>query len=146
MSAGRGVSCALALAGVRPTAQRRVIWQAISAAAPAHVCAEDLYHDLRHAGAQASLATVYNTLRAFEEAGLLRRVSTASGRIWFDTDTADHQHFYIPDEERIVDIAGPRIRLSDLPEPPQGYKVARVDLLIELERDPAQDYVKKVTR
>lgn len=132
MSAIRGEICALARAGLRPTAQRRVIWQAITAAAPAHVCADALHRDLRQQGARASLATVYNTLRSFEQVGLLRRVSTASGRIWFDTDTADHQHFYVPDEDRILDIPGPRICLSGLPAPPTGYRIARVDLVIEL--------------
>lgn len=132
MSAGRGAGCALAMAGVRPTAQRRAIWQAITAAAPAHVCADALHRDLREQGAAASLATVYNTLRSFEAAGLLRRVSTASGRVWFDTDTADHQHFYVPDEDRILDIPGPRVRLSDLPAAPAGYCIARVDVVIEL--------------
>ena len=62
------------------------------------------------AGVKVSLATVYNTLHQFTEAGLLRQVVVDAARSYFDTNTGDHQHFYHEDEGMLIDIPGRRHR------------------------------------
>jgi Fur family iron response transcriptional regulator len=67
-----------------------------------------------------SLATVYNTLHQFIEAGLLREVVVNSGRFYFDTNVSDHHHFFFEDTGRLLDIPGEHVAVSGLPKPPAG--------------------------
>ncbi|ASV86357.1 ferric uptake regulator family protein [Ochrobactrum quorumnocens] len=83
-------------------------------------------------GEKLSVATVYNALNQFAGAGLIRKISLHSERTYFDTDTGDHTHFYIHDEDRIIDIASNDVSVGPLPPPPAGYKVSKVDILIHL--------------
>jgi len=69
-----------------------------------HVEAGAFHADLTKDGVNISLATVYNTLRDFERAGLTRRITVASERVWFDTDTGDHQHLDIERKGRLDDL------------------------------------------
>ena len=68
-----------------------------------------------------SLATIYNTLHQFRAAGLLREVAVDASRSYFDTDTSDHHHFYLEDEQRVIDIPASAIVIQNLPEPPAGH-------------------------
>ena len=81
-----------------------------------------------------SLATVYNTLHQFQEAGLLREVAVDASRSYFDTDTSDHHHFYIEDEQRVVDIPTSSIVIKGLPEPPAGMVVTHVDVVVRVKK------------
>src|SRR5690348_12124416 len=83
----------LRAAGLRPTRQRTALAELLGSE-HRHVSAESLLKDARKAGVPVSLATVYNTLHQFTDAGLLREVVVASGRTYFDTNTGDHQHFF----------------------------------------------------
>jgi Fur family transcriptional regulator, iron response regulator len=79
-----------------------------------------------------SLATVYNTLHQFVGAGLLREVVVNPGRSYFDTNVSDHHHFFHEDNGTLIDIAGDRIEVKDLPKPPPGTAVHRVDVIIRV--------------
>ena len=81
-----------------------------------------------------SLATVYNALNQFRDAGLLREVVVAPGRSYFDTNTGHHHHFFVEGENALVDIPNAEVLLDKLPHAPQGYEVARVDVVVRLRK------------
>lgn len=122
----------LAQAKIRPTRQRVALaGLLVGDGCNRHVTAEGLFERAQAAGVQVSLATVYNTLRGFTAAGLLTEVVVDGSRSYFDTNTRDHAHFYFEAEGRISDVPE-RVRLEDLPEPPEGHEIARVDVVIRL--------------
>lgn len=123
----------LALAGLRPTRQRLALAQRLFAR-DRHITAEDLHAECGAAGDTVSLATVYNALNQFTRAGLLREVSVEGARTYFDTNTGDHHHFYVEDEDRIVDIPAGHVAIADLPPAPEGMVIERVDVLVRLRR------------
>ena len=81
-----------------------------------------------------SLATIYNTLHQFRAAGLLREVAVDASRSYFDTDTSDHHHFYLEDEQRVIDIPASAIVIQNLPEPPTGMTVTHVDVVVRVRK------------
>lgn len=119
-------------AGLRPTRQRLSLAHLLFSKGNRHVSAEALHEEAIIARIPVSLATVYNTLHQFNEAGLLRAVAVESSKTYFDTNTSDHHHFFIEDENRVVDVPASQITVSDLPEPPEGMEVARVDVIVRL--------------
>ncbi|MSP82894.1 MAG: transcriptional repressor [Alphaproteobacteria bacterium] len=123
-------------AGLRPTRQRLALARLLFAAGDRHVSAEQLFEEAARAGLKVSQATVYNTLHHFTRAGLLREVVVDAGRYYFDTNTRHHQHFYLEEGAVLVDILGDRIRVEDLPEPPAGTAVDRVDVVVRLKGRP----------
>jgi Fur family iron response transcriptional regulator len=121
-------------AGLRPTRQRLALAQLLFASGNRHVTAESLHDEAVAVRVPVSLATVYNTMHQFTEAGLLREVTVDGSRIYFDTNTAEHHHFYCEDDGTLLDIAGGAIEVSSLPAPPHGAKVDRVDVIVRLKR------------
>jgi Fur family iron response transcriptional regulator len=122
-------------AGLRPTRQRLLLSKLLfERGEDWHVTAEALHEDVLKNGAKVSLATVYNTLHQFTDVGLLRQIVIGSGKTYFDTNTDDHHHFYDADEEQLQDIPQDSIVLSGLPEAPDGSKIGRVDVIIQLEK------------
>ena len=75
----------------------------------------------REAGIGVSLATVYNTLHQFTEAGMLRQVAVDASRFYFDTNVGAHQHFYAEDDGRLIDIPGDAIAVAGVPAPPKRH-------------------------
>src|SRR3954467_2142869 len=123
----------LRAAGLRPTRQRSLLAQLLGSE-HRHVSAESLHREAQKAGMPVALATVYNTLHQFTEAGLLREVVVGSGRSYFDTNTGDHQHFYCEDDGTLIDIEGDVIAVAGVPEPPKGMAVDRVDVVVRVRR------------
>lgn len=121
-------------AGLRPTRQRLALARLLFDHDDRHVSAEALHGEAMGAGVRVSLATVYNTLHQFTEAGLLREVVVDSGRTYFDTNVADHHHFFYEDNGDLRDIPGDQIGLSGLPAAPTDAEVARVDVIIRVRR------------
>ena len=120
-------------AGLRPTRQRLALASLLFEGENRHVCAENLFEDAQAGNIRVSLATVYNSLHQFTEAGLLREVTVAPGRSYFDTNVADHHHFYHEDEGSLVDIPGDDVIATHLPVPPEGTKIARIDIVVRIE-------------
>ncbi|MFD2676265.1 iron response transcriptional regulator IrrA [Camelimonas lactis] len=119
-------------AGLRPTRQRVSLGWLLFARGDRHVTAEMLYEEASKARVPVSLATVYNTLHQFTEVGLLREVAVDGSRTYFDTNVGDHHHFFVEGEERLLDIPGSSINISNLPEAPEGMEIARVDVVVRL--------------
>ncbi len=119
-------------AGLRPTRQRLSLAHLLFSKGNRHICAEALHEEAVLARVPVSLATVYNTLHQFNEAGLLRAVAVESSKTYFDTNTSDHHHFFIEHENRVVDVPASHINVTDLPEPPEGMEIARVDVIVRL--------------
>jgi len=99
-----------------------------------HLTAEGLHDEAMAAGVPVSLATVYNTMHQFTEAGLLREVTVDGNRTYFDTNIGDHHHFYCEDDGTLMDIDGDAIAVAGVPAPPAGAQVDRVDVIVRLKR------------
>ena len=91
-------------AGLRPTRQRVELGRVLFARGHRHISAEDLHAEAEAAGVRVSLATVYNALHQFTEAGLLREVAIDGTRTYFDTNVSDHHHFFVEGEGRLIDM------------------------------------------
>ncbi|AVO38146.1 iron response transcriptional regulator IrrA [Pukyongiella litopenaei] len=122
-------------AGLRPTRQRVTLAELlVGDGQHRHVTAESLFEAASAGSAPVSLATVYNTLRAFCDARLLQEVTVDGQRSYFDTNTSDHPHFYWEDEGRLTDAPADQIRIARLPDAPEGAEIASVDVVIRLRR------------
>ena len=121
-------------AGLRPTRQRVALGQLLFSRGDRHVTAESLFEEAVAAYMPVSLATVYNTLHQFTAAGLLREIAVDGTRVYFDTNISEHHHFLL-DDEGLCYIPGSEVTVSNLPEPPAGMKIARIDVVVRLQRD-----------
>ncbi len=121
-------------AGLRPTRQRVALANLLFAGGDRHVTAEGLHEEAVKAGVPVSLATVYNTMNQFTEAGLLREVTVDGTRTYFDTNIGAHHHFYCEDDGTLLDIDGHAIEIAGVPAPPHGAKIERMDVIIRLKR------------
>lgn len=119
-------------AGLRPTRQRLALGQLLFGSGDRHVSAEMLHAEVEAAGEQVSLATVYNALHQFKQAGLLREIAIEGSRTFFDTNTSNHSHFLLEEDGTVVDIPGDSIAVSGLPEPPPGMRISHVDVVVRL--------------
>lgn len=125
----------LAHAGLRPTRQRVALAALlVGDGQDRHVTAEGLHAAAQAAGDGVSLATVYNTLRAFCAAGLVHEITVDGSRSYFDTRMDDHPHFYWEDTAELTDAPKDQLTILRLPEAPEGAQVARVDVVIRLRR------------
>ena len=122
--------------GLRPTRQRISLGWILFAKGDRHVTAEVLYEEAMRARVPVSLATVYNTLHQFTEVGLLRQLAVDGSKSYFDTNMSEHHHFYMEDEDSLMDVPG-EIAVGDLPVPPAGMEIARVDVIVRLRRRPS---------
>lgn len=125
----------LATAGLRPTRQRLTLASLlVGDGRNRHVTAESLFDAAKSDGASVSLATVYNTLRAFCDAGLLQEVTVDGSRSYFDTNTHDHPHFFWEEEGRLSDAPSDELVIAKLPNAPEGAEIASVDVVIRLRK------------
>jgi Fur family iron response transcriptional regulator len=131
---GLDAAATLRRARLRPTRQRVELVGLLFGAGDRHMTAETLHAEATRAGVQVSLATVYNTLHQFTEAGLLRQVVVDAARSYFDTNTGDHQHFFVEDEGTLIDIPGKDIAVAGVPAPPKGMSVDRIDVVVRVKR------------
>src|SRR5436853_5175899 len=120
--------------GLRPTRQRMSLGWILFAKGDRHVTAELLYEEATRAKVPVSLATVYNTLHQFTEVGLLRQVAVDGSKSYFDTNASEHHHFFVEGEDALVDIPGAQVIVNKLPTAPDGYEIARVDVVVRLRR------------
>lgn len=119
-------------AGLRPTRQRVALGWLLFGRGHRHVTAERLFEEAGSARVPVSLATVYNTLHQFTEAGLLREIAVDGAKTYFDTNLETHHHFLEHGGDTLVDIPAGEIELGRLPEPPPGMVIDRVDVVVRL--------------
>ncbi len=125
----------LAGAGLRPTRQRVALAALlVGDGHNRHVTAESLFAASSGAGQKVSLATVYNTLRAFCDAGLMQEVTVDGTKSYFDTRVDDHPHFFWEDDGSLTDAPADELKITGLPQAPDGVDIARVDVVIRLRR------------
>lgn len=122
----------LRTAGLRPTRQRLALAKLLFENGPRHVTAESLHGEAQDSAMRVSLATVYNTLHQFTEAGLLKEIVVDTARSYFDTTIHEHGHFYHEATGQLMDIQDP-LQLAHMPDAPAGMKIAGVDVVIRLQ-------------
>ncbi len=124
----------LRTAGLRPTKQRLALGRLLFDGEKRHVTAEQLHGEAVGGNVRVSLATVYNTLHQFTQAGLLREVVVEPNRSYFDTNTSNHHHFYAPDNGGLTDIPAAHVTLQKIPDAPAGTEIERVDVIVRVKQ------------
>jgi Fur family iron response transcriptional regulator len=120
--------------GLRPTRQRMALAELLFGRGHRHISAEGLHDEATVERVPVSLATIYNTLHQFTEAGLLREVAVDGSKTYFDTNTGEHHHFFVEDDNQVIDIPEGEMGVGKIPAPPPGYEVSRVDVVVRLRR------------
>src|SRR5882762_10704634 len=121
--------------GLRLTRPRLALARLLFDGNDRHVTAEQLRGEATAGSIPVSLATVYNVLHQFTAAGLMREVVVEPGRSYFDTNIDDHHHFFCEASGVLQDIPGELVRVGELPRPPAGAKIQRVDVIIRIRQD-----------
>ena len=120
--------------GLRPTRQRMSLGWILFGKGDRHLTAEMLYEEASRAKVPVSLATIYNTLHQFTEVGLLRQVAVDGSKAYFDTNVSEHHHFFVEGGNELLDIPGAEVIVDKTPTAPEGYEIARVDVVVRLRR------------
>ena len=119
-------------AGLRPTRQRMALGLLLFAKGDRHLTAEKLYEEAQELRVPVSLATVYNGLHVFTEAGLLREVAVDGTKVYYDTNVTDHHHFLLEGTNQLIDIPALSIDRSVVPDLPDGMEIAAIDVVVRL--------------
>jgi len=126
----------LAGADLRPTRQRLALAQLlIGDGKNRHVTAETLFEAASTCEEGVSLATVYNTLRAFCDAGLMAEITIGGTKSYFDTRTDDHPHYYWEDDGELSDAPADAVEFANVPKAPDGAEISKIDVVIRVRRN-----------
>jgi len=122
-------------AGLRPTRQRLSLAKLlVGDGRDRHVTAESLHAASQKSGASVSLATVYNTLRAFSSAGLVNEIAMDGNKSYFDTRIDDHPHYFWEESGDLTDAPKDELRFEALPQIPEGMEITKVDVVIRMRK------------
>ncbi len=119
-------------AGLRPTRQRVALADILFGRGDRHISAELLFEEAAEANVPVSLATIYNTLHQFTDAGLLKAIAIDSSKTYFDTNTGDHHHFFLENTQEVIDMPHGSISVANLPTPPEGTEIASIDVVVRV--------------
>ena len=121
--------------GLRPTKQRIKICEVLFEADKTfHFTVNELTKKIHAQTAnKISLATVYNTVHAFEKKGYLKQIPINSSQIYFDTNVSDHHHFYDINSQKLIDLENKDIGPINIQKSIPGKKIKSVEVLIKLE-------------
>ena len=122
--------------GVLPTPQRVEIAMAMLDSFQ-HLSADQVLAKVNENGSPVSKATVYNTLGLFAERGLIREVIVDPARVFYDSRTSPHYHFYNVDEGTLMDFDAAALPLSAIPKIPEGMISEGVDVIVRVRNKPA---------
>ena len=81
-----------------------------------------------------ALATIYNTVHAFENAGHLNKIEVRGKKSYFDTNVTNHHHFFDSDTLELIDIDAKDIVIQKLPKSPNGKKIENIEVFINLKK------------
>jgi len=123
------VSELLRVRGITPTHQRLEIAQVL-VEKRWHPSADQILAAVNVRYAETSKATVYNTLKLFLEKGLVRELIVDPNKVFYDSNTSEHHHFYDIESGEITDIAAAGIRIDGLPPLPAGMVAAGIDIIV----------------
>lgn len=118
-------------AGITPTQQRLEIAQ-ILFAKPQHLSADQVLAIVNQSGPLVSKATIYNTLGLFARKGLLKEVIVDPSKVFYDSNTSAHHHFYAVDTGELMDIEGDNLQLETMPTLPAGTEAEGIDIVIRV--------------
>lgn len=122
-------------AGLRPTRQRVALAELlVGDGQNRHVTAESLHDASKVLENGVSLATVYNTLKAFCDAGLIREIMVDGSKTYFDTRVDDHPHFFWEPDGELTDAPKEELKIQSLPDAPEGTEISKVEVVIRLRR------------
>jgi Fur family iron response transcriptional regulator len=119
--------------GLRPTRQRLALARLLFDGGDRHISAEQLHNEAVAGNIRVSLATVYNTLHQFTDAGLLREIVVDAGRSYFDTNVSEHHHFFYERSGKLCDIPAEMIGVTKIPEAPVGLRISRVEVIVRVD-------------
>ena len=124
----------LRVSGLRPTKQRLAICKVLfNRKETFHFTIDQLKKIVeRNAKKKISLATLYNTVHAFEKKGYLKEISLKGNQTFFDTNTKSHHHFYDEETTELTDIKNENISINNLPKIPNGKKIKDVEVVIRI--------------
>ena len=97
-----------------------------------HFTAEDVYKEVNDNNYKISLATIYNCLNQFTKHEILKSVRLSSDKIYFDTNTKGHHHFFCKSTEKLSDIKSSEVEISSLPKIPKGKKLESVEVVVNI--------------
>ncbi len=129
------IFCLLLDADVHPTRQRVALASLLFDGMKKHVTAEEIYAAARKKRIPVSLATVYNTLREFTGAGLLREIVVGKSRSYFDNNIDTHYHIYDEKTGKVQDFPAKFVRITRIPRTFGGRKIKRINIIIRLCKD-----------
>ena len=123
--------------GLRPTKQRIKICEVLfNKETTFHFTINDLVKIIEtEANEKISLATVYNTIHAFEKKGYLKEIPIDSNQSYFDTNVTDHHHFYDISEKKLIDLGEVDVGPINIKKSIPGKKVKSVEVLVKLDTD-----------
>ena len=121
--------------GLRPTKQRLQICEVLfDTDKTFHFTINDLANKIKkQLNNKISLATVYNTVHAFEKKGYLKQISINSNQTYFDTNVSDHHHFYDLKEEKLIDLENSDVGPINILKKIEGKKIKSIEVLVKLE-------------
>ena len=121
---------------LRPTKQRLKICKFLfDRKKTFHFTVEALNKKINKKGAaKVSLATIYNTVEAFTDAGYLKEILTNKNKSYYDTNIKSHHHFYDEESKELTDIHYSLIKLSKVPTPPKGKKIKNLEVVIRIQK------------
>ncbi len=121
---------------LRPTKQRLKICQFLfDREKTFHFTVETLNKKINKNGTtKVSLATIYNTVEAFTNAGYLKEILTNKNKSYYDTNIKSHHHFYDEGSKELTDIHYSQIKLSKVPTPPKGKKIKNLEVVIRIQK------------
>tara|TARA_Y100000748_G_scaffold212581_1_gene178277 strand:- start:1083 stop:1493 length:411 start_codon:yes stop_codon:yes gene_type:complete len=122
--------------GLRPTKQRVLIAKKLfDRDRTFHFTIETLDKKINKKGSEKiSLATIYNTIEAFTNAGYLKEILTSKSKSYYDTNIKSHHHFYDEGTKELTDIDYSQIKLSKVPIPPKGKKIKNLEVVIRVQK------------
>jgi Fur family transcriptional regulator, iron response regulator len=123
---------------LRPTRQRVSLASLLFVAGDRHVTVDQLFDEAKALRMPLSRATVYNTLHQFVAAGLVREIALYGSKVWYDTKTGSHCHFYDEGRANLFDMAEDVAQQLTI-VPPKGKKVVGVDVIVRLADDDAPE-------
>ena len=121
---------------LRPTKQRLKICQFLfDREKTFHFTVETLNKKInKNRATKVSLATIYNTVEAFTNAGYLKEILTSKNKSYYDTNIKSHHHFYDEGSKELTDIHYSQIKLSKVPTPPKGKKIKNLEVVIRIQK------------
>ena len=119
-------------AGLRPSRARVALLRLLLEGGDRHLTPDDLRAQAEGLGLRFSLATIYNNLNRFNEAGLLRRITLGPGQVFFDTNTSHHHHVYDEGRGELRSVPARADGLVDLPEDLAGIAPERLDIVVRI--------------